>query len=55
MFILERGEREREREHAHAQAGEGQRETETENPKKVWADSTKPNMGLNPTNQEIIT
>ena len=54
MFIFER---ERERESASAWAGEEQREGDTESEAgfRLWAVSTEPNVGLEPTNCELMT
>ena len=38
-----------------AQVGERQRETESEAGSRLWAVSTEPNVGLEPTNCEILT
>ena len=47
----------RERERVSAQVGEGQRDTETESEtgSRFQADSTEPDVGLEPMNSEIVT
>ena len=54
MFIFDR---ERERERDQAWAGEGQREGDTESKagSSLWALSTEPDAGLEPTDHEIMT
>ena len=57
MFILFQRERERERTSACTQAGEGQRERETQSEagSKLQAVTKEPDVGLKPTNHEIMT
>ena len=46
----------RERERERVQAGEGQGERERERiPSRLCTVSTEPDVGLDPTNQEIVT
>ena len=44
-----------ERDKAWAREGQRERDTESEAGFRFWADSTEPNVGLEPTNHEIMT
>ena len=50
MFIFER-----ERERMQAMEGQRERETESEAGSRLWAVSTEPDAGLEPTNRDIMT
>ena len=52
LFIFER---ERKRDQARAGKGQRQGDTEFEAGSRLWADSRKPNVGLEPMNHEIMT
>ena len=54
MFIYFQRERERERACVHASGGKAEREGERI-PHRLWAVSTEPDTGLDPTNCEIMT
>ena len=47
--------RKRERERDRAQVREGQRDTESEAGSRLRAVGTEPDVGLKPTNREIVT
>ena len=53
LFILR--ERERERERESLSTGGAEREGDDNLPNRLCAVSAEPNMGLNPTNREIMT